>query len=335
MTINRFWRLDSRPHGLDFASALHLCEEELLPLAEGEVRIRNLYLSMDAGTRMWMSPRTDGYQPPLPLGAKMVGLGVGRVSESRDARFPEGALVRCFGQWADYTTVTGEGASLTLLDESVGDPRHHIGALGMNGWTALVGVRETAAIRPGQWIAVSAAAGATGSLACQIARNLGARVVGIAGGPEKCRFLTGQLGVDLAIDYRNEDVSAVLATIDGGVNAYFDNVGVPLLDAVMPNMALYGRVAVCGLIATYDSDTPLPGPAAFDQVLMKRLRIEGFFLPDHLDRAGEFFSTLRGWVDEGRLFVPFDETEGLENVLVGYERMLTGRNIGKVVVKVV
>jgi len=334
MTINRFWSLDSRPQGQDLASALHLREEELPPLAEGEVRIRNLYLSMDAGTRMWMSPRTDGYQPPLPLGAKMVGLGVGRVVESRDARFPEGALVRCFGQWADYTTVPGDGASLAVLDESVGDPRHHIGALGMNGWTALVGVRETAAIRPGQWMAVSAAAGATGSLACQIARNLGARVVGIAGGPEKCRFLTEKLGVDLAIDYRNEDVSAALAAIDGGVNAYFDNVGVPLLDAVMPNMALHGRIAVCGLIATYESDTPLPGPAAFDQVLMKRLRIEGFFLPDHLDRADEFFSTLRGWVDEGRLFVPFDETEGLENVLAGYARMLTGRNIGKVVVKV-
>lgn len=338
MTINRFWRLDSRPQGQDFASALSFQEEGLPPLGDGEVRIRNQYLSMDAGTRMWMSARTDGYQPPLPLGAKMSGLGVGRVTESRDKRFPEGALVRCFGQWGDYTTVPAEGASLAVLDESVGDPRHHIGALGMNGWTALVGVRETAAIQPGQWLAVSAAAGATGSLACQIARNLGAKVLGIAGGPEKTRFLTEKLGVDVAIDYRNQDVSAELAKVaeaQGGMNAYFDNVGVPLLDEVMPHMALHGRIAVCGLVATYDSPTPLPGPAYFDQVLMKRLRIEGFFLPDHLDRADEFFATLRTWVDEGKLFVPFDETEGLENVLVGYGRMLTGRNIGKVVIKLV
>jgi NADPH-dependent curcumin reductase CurA len=334
MTVNRFWRLDNRPQGQDFASALSFQQEDLAPLGAGEVRIRNQYLSMDAGTRMWMSARTDGYQPPLPLGAKMVGLGVGRITESRDPRFPEGALARCFGQWADYTTVPADGASLALLDEGVGDPRHHIGALGMNGWTALVGVRETAAIRPGEWIAVSAAAGATGSLACQIARNLGARVIGIAGGPEKAAFLRDKIGVDVAIDYRNQDVSAEIARIGEGVNAYFDNVGVPLLDAVIPHMALHGRIAVCGLVATYDSDTPLPGPATFDQVLMKRLRIEGFFLPDHLDRAGEFFATLSNWVEEGKLFVPFDETEGLENVLTGYARMLTGRNIGKVVVKV-
>lgn len=334
MTVNRFWRLDSRPQGQDFASALSFQQEALAPLGDGEVRIRNEYLSMDAGTRMWMSARTDGYQPPLPLGAKMVGLGVGRVTESRDARYPEGALVRCFGQWADYTTVPADGASLTVLDESVGDPRHHIGALGMNGWTALVGVRETAATKPGEWIAVSAAAGATGSLACQIARNMGAKVIGIAGGPEKTAFLREKIGVDVAIDYRNQDVSAEIAKIDGGVNVYFDNVGVPLLDEVMPHMALYGRIAVCGLVAAYDSETPLPGPAAFDQVLMKRLRIEGFFLPDHLDRADEYMAALRTWVDEGKLFVPFDQTDGLENVLTGYLRMLTGRNIGKVIVKV-
>ena len=159
-------------------------------------------------------------------------------------------------------------------------------------------------------------------------------MIGLAGGPEKCRFLTEQLGVDMAIDYKAEDVAARLATVEGGVNAYFDNVGGPILDAVLPNMAHYGRVAVCGMVAAYDNDAPLPGPATFDQVLMRRLRIEGFFIPDFLHRGAEFMPVLRQWVDEGRLAVRFDETTGLENVLDAYARMLSGRSTGKVIVKV-
>ncbi|TXI12899.1 MAG: NADP-dependent oxidoreductase [Novosphingobium sp.] len=334
MTENRFWRLDRHPEGSDFEAALSLQTETLLPLGEGEVRVRVGYLSMDAGTRMWMSPRTDGYQPPLPLGSKMAGLVLGHVSESRDSAFPVGTLVRGFGQWADYATMVPALAGLEIVDDTVADIRHHFGALGMNAWTAYVGVREVAAVKPGEWLVVSAAAGATGSIACQVGRNLGARVIGIAGGPEKCRYLTEQLGVDIAIDYKNDDVAARLAAVEGGVHAYFDNVGGPLLDAVLPNMAHYGRVAVCGMVAAYDNDAPLPGPARFDQVLMRRLRIEGFFIPDFLHRGAEFLPTLREWVDAGTLTVNLDETQGLENTLATYRRMLSGKAIGKVIVKV-
>jgi NADPH-dependent curcumin reductase CurA len=334
MTINRFWQLDHHPEGNDFAAALSLREESLAPLGEGAVRIRTLWLSMDAGTRMWMSPRTDGYQPPLPLGTKMIGLCLGQVVESRDPRFLAGALVRGFGQWADYVDVAPDQAGLEVLDETVPDLRQHFGALGMNAWTAYVGVKEVAAVKPGEWLAVSAAAGATGSLACQVGRNLGAKVVGIAGGAEKCRFLRDEIGVDRAIDYRNDDVAAALATIDGGVNAYFDNVGGPILDAVLPNMAHYGRIAVCGLVASYDGDKPMPGPARFDQILMRRLRVEGFFIPDFLERGAEFLPQLRAWHDEGRLTLRFDEFEGIENTLRAYAHMLGGGNIGKVIVKV-
>ncbi len=334
MMKNRFWQLDRHPTGHDFADALTLREERLGPLGDGEVRVATQWLSMDAGTRMWMSPRTDGYQPPLPLGSKMVGLCLGRVVASRDRRFADGALVRGFGQWADYATLLPDEAGLEQLDETVRDPRQHFGALGMNSWTAYVGIAEVAGVGPGEWVAVSAAAGATGSLACQVARNLGAKVVGIAGGPEKCRYLRDELGVDLAIDYKGEDVAAALANVPGGLNAYFDNVGGPILDAVLPNMAHYGRVAICGLLASYDSDAPMPGPANFDQILMRRLRVEGFFIPDFLERGAQLLPRLRGWMDEGRLTVRFDETAGLENVLTAYERMLTGRNIGKVIVRV-
>jgi NADPH-dependent curcumin reductase CurA len=335
MTTNRYWQLDAHPKGDDFASALSFREEPLQPLAEGEVRIAAQWLSMDAGTRMWMSPRTDGYQPPLPLGSKMSGLVIGRITETRDPAFPEGTLVRGFGQWADHSVVTPAMAGLMALDETLPDLREHFGALGMNGWTALLGVRDTARIQPGQWIAVSAAAGATGSLAVQVARNLGAHVVGIAGGPAKCAYLTEELGADIAIDYKADDIAARLAAeVPGGLNAYFDNVGGPILDAILPNMALFGCVAVCGLVAAYDADKPLPGPARYDQVLMKRLRIEGFFVPDHFHRAEEFIPPLRQWHDEGRLVSRFDETPGLENTLAAYARMLSGGAIGKVLVKV-
>lgn len=334
MTANRFWQLDRHPQGTDFAAALSLRQAPLAPLGEGEVRVRVGWLSMDAGTRMWMTPRTDGYQPPLPLGSPMVGLVLGRVCESRDPAFAEGALVRGFGQWAEFATMVPALSGLETVDDTIADPRQHFGALGMNAWTAYVGVKEVAAVKPGEWLVVSAAAGATGSLACQVGRNLGARVIGIAGGADKCRYLRDEIGVDLAVDYKAQDVAAVLAGIEGGVNAYFDNVGGPLLDAVLPNMAHYGRVAVCGMVAAYDSDTPLPGPARFDQVLMRRLRVEGFFIPDFLHRGAEFLPVLRQWLDEGRLCVRFDETVGLENVLDAYARMLSGGSTGKVVVKV-
>lgn len=334
MTVNRFWRLNRHPEGHDFTAALSLESEAMPEPGPGEVLVRAQWLSMDAGTRMWMSPRTDGYQPPLPLGSKMIGLVLGRVIASRHAAFPEGALVRGFGQWAEHALVVPETAGLEIVDDTIPDLRQHFGALGMNAWTALVGVKEVAAVKPGEWLAVSAAAGATGSLACQVGRNLGARVIGIAGGPDKCRYLLDEIGVDVAIDYRNEDVAARLATIEGGVNAYFDNVGGPLLDAMLPNMAHYGRIAVCGMVAGYDSDAPLPGPARFDQVLMRRLRIEGFFIPDFLHRGAEFLPQLHRWHDEGHLAMRFAESEGLEQVLVAYAGMLTGRNIGKTIVKV-
>lgn len=332
MTQNRFWRLLAYPQGQDFASALKLETEAMPAPADGEVLIRADWLSMDAGTRMWMTPRQDGYQPPLPIGARMSGLCLGRVVESRAQGFRAGDLVRAFGQWADYSIVRPETSDLRVMDESVADPRQHFGVLGMNGWTAYVGIAETAAVKAGETVLVSAAAGATGVLACQIAKLLGCTVIGLAGGPEKCRFLTEELGIDRAIDYRNEDVEAALATVPGGINAYFDNVGGPLLDAVLPNMAHYGRIALCGLMASYDREGPVPGPARFDQILMRRLTITGFFSPDFAGRGDAINAVLRQWLDAGQITMPFDQTRGIENVLDAYARLFTGANIGKVIV---
>ncbi|MEO9599045.1 NADP-dependent oxidoreductase [Parasphingorhabdus sp.] len=334
MTSNRFWQLNSRPEAEDVSGSLSLESEPMPELADGEVMIKASYLSMDAGTRMWMTEREDGYQPPLELGTKMAGLVLGHVAASRHAGFAEGALVRGFGQWAEHSIVQPELAGLVKVDDSIDDIKQHFGVLGFNGWTALWGLQETAGVKASDNVLISAAAGATGVLACQIAKILGANVYGLAGGPDKCRWLEEELGITKAIDYKNADIAAELAKVDGGIHAYFDNVGGPILDAVLPNMALYGRVALCGLLAQYKGDGRGHGPEHFDQILMKRLRIEGFFSPDFADQGERLAAELKTWLDQGLIDTPFDITDGIEHVLTAYEKLFTGGNIGKVLVKI-
>jgi len=328
---NRFWRIARRPQGTDFASALELVEAPLAPLEDGQIRIRNSHLSMDAGTRMWLTSREDGYQPPLPVGRPMTGLVLGEVTESRAAGFGPGNLVRAFGQWADISTVDAVMSGAILLDRTVADRRAWFGPLGMNGWTALWGVERTGAAKPGERVLVSAAAGATGILAVQIARLLGCEAWGIAGWAAKCAYLTDELGIVGAIDYKAGDVGAQLDRA-GGFDVYFDNVGGPLLDQVLTRMNHYGRVAVCGLLADYTGGTRT-APKEFDQVLMRRLRIEGFFSPDFMHEGPALTRRLREWTESGALVMPYDVTTGLENTLSAYAKLFTGGNIGKVIVE--
>lgn len=328
---NRIWRIARRPEGIDFASALELVEAPLAPLAAGEIRIRNTHLSMDAGTRMWLTAREDGYQPPLPVGGPMTGLVLGEVIESRAEGFAPGDLVRAFGQWAEITTVDAAMSGAIVLDPSVEDRRAWFGALGMNGWTALWGVEQTGAAKPGEKVLVSAAAGATGILAVQIAKLLGCEAWGIAGGAAKCAYLTDELGIAGAIDYKAGDVGAQLDAA-GGFDVYFDNVGGALLDQVLTRMNHYGRIAVCGLVANYTSGTRTV-PQEFDQVLMRRLRIEGFFSPDFMHEGPSLTRRLREWSEAGELVMPYDVTHGLENTLTAYAKLFTGANIGKVMVE--
>jgi NADPH-dependent curcumin reductase CurA len=328
---NRFWRIARRPQGTDFASALELVETPLAPLEDGQIRIRNSHLSMDAGTRMWLTDREDSYQPPLPLGVPMTGLVLGEVIESRAEAFKLGDLVRAFGQWADFSTVDAVMSGAILLDPTVADRRAWFGPLGMNGWTALWGVERTGAAKPGERVLVSAAAGATGILAVQIAKLLGCEAWGIAGGAAKCAYLTDTLGIAGAIDYKADDVAAQLDAA-GGFDVYFDNVGGALLDQVLTRMNHYGRIAVCGLLADYTAGTRT-APREFDQVLMRRLRIEGFFSPDFMHEGPALTERLRSWTESGALQMPYDVTRGLENTLSAYAKLFTGGNIGKVIVE--
>jgi NADPH-dependent curcumin reductase CurA len=328
---NRFWRIDRRPQGNDFAAALALVEEPLSAPAEGQIIIRNSLLSMDAGTRMWLTDRQDGYQPPLEVGTSMIGLVIGEVVQSRSSDFPEGTLVRAFGQWGDYSVVDAVMSGAIALDPAVADRRAWFGPLGMNGWTALWGVEQTGAAKPGERVLVSAAAGATGILAVQIARLLGCEAWGIAGGAAKCAYLTGELGIAGAIDYKSGALAGQLDSA-GNFDVYFDNVGGPLLDQVLTRMNHYGRIAVCGLLSDYTSGART-APKEFDQVLMRRLRIEGFFSPDFMHEGPRLTERLLAWHEAGELVMPYDVTKGLENTLAAYAKLFTGGNIGKVIVE--
>ncbi|MEO1046918.1 MAG: NADP-dependent oxidoreductase [Pseudomonadota bacterium] len=327
----RFWRIDQRPDGNAFAEAFSLTETAMPDLADGEIRIRNAMLSMDAGTRMWLTDRQDGYQPPLDVGSPMTGLVVGEVIASRAPGFEEGDLVRAFGTWADISQVDAALAGAMTLDPNVEDKRAWFGPLGMNGWTALWGVETTGAAKPGERVLVSAAAGATGILAVQIATLLGCEAWGISGGKEKCRFLTEELGIAGAIDYKSGDLGAQMDAA-GGFDVYFDNVGGPILDEVLVRMNHYGRIAVCGLVSDYTSGART-APRGFDQVLMRRLRVEGFFSPDFMHHGERLTERLRGWYETGDLAMPYDTTSGLENTLSAYAKLFTGGNIGKVIVE--
>ncbi|QUL39484.1 NADP-dependent oxidoreductase [Erythrobacter sp. JK5] len=332
---NRFWRIERRPEGTDFSSALALVEAPLPALADGEIRIRNAMLSMDAGTRMWLTDREDGYQPPLPVGSPMTGLVLGEVMASKAEGFREGDLVRAFGVWGAMSQVDAALSGAMKLDPSVEDRRAWFGPLGMNGWTALWGITETGAAKPGERVLVSAAAGATGMLAVQIARIIGCEAWGIAGGAAKCGFLEDNLKIAGAVDYKAADFDHQLDAAcsgPGGIDVYFDNVGGSLLDAVLTRMNHYGRIAVCGLLADYGLGTRT-APREFDQVLMRRLRIEGFFSPDFMDQGERLTAQLREWVESGELAMPYDVTRGLENTLHAYGKMFTGGNIGKVIVE--
>jgi NADPH-dependent curcumin reductase CurA len=332
--VNQFWCLDARPVGHEYAAALSLHAAEVPQPDAGQVLVRSHYLSMDPGVRVWMTAREDSYSPPIPLGTPMLGQFLGVVLQSQAESFKAGDMVRGFGQWATYNAVDPALSGLMVLDPSVRDRRDHFGALGLNGWTAYCGLVDVLGLTAGETVLVSAAAGATGSVACQIARNMGCRVIGIAGSDAKCAWLTEILGIDIALNYKTQDVATELARVSGGINVYFENVGGALLDAALPNMALNGRIGICGLIDGYTSEKGLPGPARFDQILMKRLTVKGIFLPDFLAAGANYYAPLKHWYDSGQLVGDFDETNGIENVLVAFERLMRGKNLGKVVVKV-
>ncbi|MDR3506849.1 MAG: NADP-dependent oxidoreductase [Caulobacteraceae bacterium] len=335
MTLtNQRWVLRHRPHGEIKPGDLEFVSEPVRDLAEGEILIRNVYLSLDPTNRIWMSDQ-DQYMPPVEVGAAMRGGTVGVVEASRSARFQRGDIANPgLGAWETYTIA--HEAMAQKIQPPPGLPlTATMSVLGMTGLTAYFGMMDIGKPKPGETVVVSAAAGAVGSVAGQIAKLQGARVIGIAGGARKCAWLTEELGFDGAIDYKNEDVGAALDRLcPNGIDVDFENVGGEIMEQVYSRMNTFGRMALCGMISGYNIDAPPPGPKDFGRILMRRLLIKGFIIIDYFPRAAEGFTDLGQWVGAGKIKWKDNVVDGLENAVDALGRLFTGDHDGKLLVRV-
>ncbi|MBI5283224.1 MAG: NADP-dependent oxidoreductase [Candidatus Solibacter usitatus] len=332
MKSNTAWTLASRPVGQPEKSNFQWIETALPELGEGEVLVRTIWLSLDPTNRAWMND-VDGYMPSLKLGEVMRGIALGRVEESRSPAFAAGDMVQGMLGWQRY--YVGSAKGLTKLPPIPLPLSAHFGLLGHIGLTAYFGVTEVGQAKAGETMVVTTAAGAVGSLAAQIGKIMGLRVVGIAGGAEKCRWLTEELGLDAAIDYKSEDVGAALdRECPGGIDVDFENVGGAMLDAILARINIGARIALCGLISQYNASRPVPGPYQFANLLVRRGRVQGFIVLDYLHRAEEAARQLIAWHMEGKLKYRLDVAEGLEQAPAALLKLFDGRNTGKLLVRV-
>jgi hypothetical protein len=330
---NRSWKLAARPSGAFKPTDFTWTEETLPPLGDGEVRIRQLYLSLDPTNRGWAGP-TATYLPPVPLGAVMRGIGLGLVEESHHPGFRPGQYAQGMLGWQLY--YQGDGSGVTAFDPVPGvPPDAYLAVLGHIGATAYFGLLEIGQPKAGETLVVSAAAGAVGSLVGQIGRIHGCHVVGIAGSDDKCAWLTGELGFDGAVNYRKPGLrERLVALCPRGIDVCFENVGGDILDTVLSMINLRARIVLCGLISQYNDQLPPPGPRWFGNILLKRARVEGFIILDYAKRFPEAFAALGRWLGEGRLRYRVDLVEGLEHAPTAVNRLFEGGNIGKLLVKV-
>ncbi len=329
--INRQVILKSRPEGVPSLDNFELVEGPVPEPGDGEVVMRTRWLSLDPYMRGRMSA-AKSYAKPVDVGAPMVGGTVGEVTASRHPGFAVGDIVLGYGGWQDYACAGGR--SLRKLDPAAAPVTTSLGVLGMPGMTAYMGLLEIGQPRPGETVAVAAAAGAVGSVVGQIAKIKGCRAVGIAGGPDKCRYVVEDLGFDACVDHRADDFAQRLkAACPAGIDVYFENVGGAVQQAVWPLLNDFARVPVCGLIAQYNAQAPMPGPDMFS-VLSKRLTVRGFIVSDFAAKEADFLHHAGEWIRNGRLKYREDVVDGLENAPAAFLGLLQGRNFGKLLVKV-
>ncbi len=335
MNTNRQWVLAKRPHGMVTQDNFEYRETPIPEAGDGQVLVRNLYLSFDPTQRGWMEDR-ESYLPPVALGEVMRAGSVGQVVSSNHDNFTSGDLVQTTGGWQDFTVVDGAGGfmGLSKLPEGVTPPMA-LGVLGVTGLTAYWGMLDLGKPEPGQTVLVSGAAGATGSVAAQIARIKGCRVVGIAGGKEKLDLLRDVAKLDDVIDYKSEDVNARIGeTCPDRVDVFFDNVGGDILEAALNHINMRARVVLCGGISAYNATEPVPGPVNLMNLVIMRARMEGFIVIDYMDRTHIAVPELLGWIQSGELVHEEDIQEGFENIPDTLNRLFTGRNTGKQLLRI-
>ncbi|MHB8439864.1 MAG: NADP-dependent oxidoreductase [Acidimicrobiales bacterium] len=330
---NRQMILARRPVGMVDAETVRVQEAEVPRAGDDQALVQVRYLSIDPTIRTWMDDR-PGYLPPIAIGEVVRGAGIGEVLESRSTRYRAGDLVFGMTGWQDFL-VAGEGAdALQVVPDGI-SPGAALNVFGVNGMTAYYGLLDVGAMQEADTVVVSGAAGATGSLVGQIARIKGAsRVIGIAGGPEKCSWLTDDLGFDGAVDYKNEDVAASLRRLcPEGIDLYFDNVGGEILDVCLAQLAMRGRVVLCGAISSYNATERPVGPANIFNLIVRRGRMEGFIILDYVERFPAAQLELAGWLAEGRVRHAEHVVHGLEHAPEALNVLFTGGNIGKVIVE--
>ena len=332
---NRQYYLAARPEGAPTRADVPCRDAPLAKPGEGEVQLRNLYISLDPAIRGWMGDDPN-YIEPIAIGAAIRSTVIGRVVKSNSPDYKVGDVAMTMGGWEEYTTVPA--TALTRLDEHMGVPlSSFLGVLGPTGLTAYFGLLDVAQPKAGGTVLVSAAAGAVGSIVGQIAKMQGCRVVGMAGSDEKCSWLTGELGFDDAINYRNcgDYKLAIRAACPEGVDVYFDNVGGEILDAGLACLNKFARVAVCGWISTYNiADAPGPRARNLWQLVANSVTIRGFVVIDYAERFGEGVAQLAEWVLAGKLLAREDIVDGLDNVLPTFLKLFDGSNNGKLVLRI-
>jgi len=330
--INRKWLLAEHPKGRLDVSHFILHEEKLAELRDGEILIRNIYLSLDPTSRIWADAK-ESYLPPVETGEVMRGLIIGVVEESRNPAFKVGDIVQGILGWEEYAVSDGTDVSPIPYDGSV-PLTAFFGLFSHTGLAAYFGLDDIGKPKEGETLVVSAAAGAVGSVAGQIGKIKGCRVVGIAGTDDKCRWITDELGFDAAINYKNESVPESLRKhCPNGIDVYFDCVAGSILDAVLGQINFKARIPVCGMISQYNSPEPVPGPYNFINILYKSARVEGFIVLNYVERFGEGVNDLVKWYSEGKLKYRIDVVDGLENAPTALNKLFDGTNKGKLIVK--
>ena len=328
---NRQVVLRKRPTGLVQPGDTELIERPAPELADGEALVRNTYLGIDAAVRTWLDDQ-PGYLPPVQLGDPIRAAGVAEVVATRCDAYAVGDVVTTLSDFQEYQVIRDD--LYTTVIPGVVDQLAMLSVYGSTGATAYFGMTDIGKPQPGETVVVSAAAGATGSLAGQIAKIAGARVVGIAGGPDKCRAVVEDFGFDSCIDYRAGDVPGQLKEhCPKRVDVFFDNVGGPILDAVLGRLAQGGRVALCGVISSYLTGEH-PGPANYTNLLARCGTMSGFNTLNNWGRFDEAFEHLKAWEAEGKLVHREQVHDGLEHAVEALNGLFTGANIGKTVVKV-
>jgi len=331
-TLCREIRLKRRPTGLPTEEDFELVEVMLPQIKEGEVLVRNAYLSVDPYMRGRMDERAS-YISPFPLGKPLEGGCVGQVIESRSPAFPEGEYVAGMKGWREF--YISDGSDLVKVDAEKAPIQAYLGVLGMPGLTAYVGLLDIGRPEAGETVFVSAAGGAVGSLACQIARLRGCRVVGSTGSDEKAAWLQKEAGIDAAINYKKaESLAAELKRLcPRGIDVYFDNVGGPPLEAAIENMNPHGRIALCGMISVYNATRPPRAPRNLVAAVSKRLTLQGFIVTDHLDRHPAFLGEMSRWIGEGKIKWKETVVRGIENAPRAFLGLFSGENKGKMLVE--